>query len=78
MENFFAFYQKFLDFFPEQYQYQLSWLIVIAAGIVLYLFLRRLYWIVILVVLLVPAAIPALRQIITQSFDFIKKIFQGG
>lgn len=72
-ERIFALYNQFISIFPEQYQWIVSIIIILAVASFLWNLIRKNWLWVILLVVIFPGALPVLKNI----FDSLAKLFIG-
>lgn len=73
MERIFDVYNQFIGIFPEQYQWVVSLLLVLAIASFLWNLIKRNWLWVILLVVLFPGILPILKNI----FDSLTALFTG-
>jgi len=72
-ERIFALYNQFISIFPEQYQWIISAIIILAVASFLWNLIRKNWLWIILLIVVFPGALPILKNI----FDSLTKLFIG-
>ncbi|MBP9686235.1 MAG: hypothetical protein KBD66_00345 [Candidatus Doudnabacteria bacterium] len=75
LEQIFGFYARFLDFFPESLRPYVSILVGVCIVVAIFQVIRREFvWLIVLVVLL-PASVPILKELLTVLLQFLRYLF---
>jgi len=74
MEQFFAWYDKLVAVFNPSYQWLISLVLIIIIIAILWRLIKKTYLFLILLIILVPASLPILRNFFLGLLEFIRQL----
>jgi len=72
LDNFYGIYQQFLSYFPENIHIWISLVLAALLVVGIYKVLKRQFVYIILLIVLLPASVPILKNVWEQALELLK------